>query len=202
LYQRELLLAHASAIQAGESAVLFCGRRGQGKSTLAAFLTERNYKLVSDDLCCMRLAETGPPLVYPSVPRFKLWSDSIRELGWVRGEMEQPPPATGKLHIFRQTPQVVDPLPVRSIYLLNWGQAGFERLSGFAGLNRLFNASTWRGDLLLAAGNPSEYFRRCAQLAGRVPIWDFRRPRDFSAAEASLDSLVRHVEESKIDSGK
>lgn len=36
LYQRRSLNLHASSVQIGDGAVVFCGRRGEGRSTIAA----------------------------------------------------------------------------------------------------------------------------------------------------------------------
>src|ERR1035441_1772757 len=54
-YQRGWFIAHASAVRVGDEAVIFCGRAGRGKSTLAVQLGTRGYPLVSDDLCRLDL---------------------------------------------------------------------------------------------------------------------------------------------------
>jgi len=193
LYQRNLLLLHASAVETNAGAVLFCGRRGQGKSTLAALLTEKGCKLISDDLCCVQLAGNKTPLVYPSAPRFKLWADSIHELGWDWNEPEQDHVRAGKFHYFRPSASALQPLPVRGIYLLGWGETAFERLKGFSALSRIFNAATWRGDLLVSAGDPADFFSQCTELVGRIPVWEFRRPRQFTAIHETTDLLMGHL---------
>jgi hypothetical protein len=226
LYQRGRLPLHASGVQVGDGAVLFCGPRGQGKSTLAALLTERNYRLVSDDLCCIEVSEAqGPsgadattgdsgiqplfagqtcvgtakdrhPVVHPSVPRFKLWSDSIRELGWDRVDSLQDEVRSTKFHYLRPLIRAARPLPVRAIYILSWGEVGFKRLTGFEALKRLFHGATWREDLLLAGGDPARHLCLCSELCRRVPIMEFSRPRDFQAIPVWMDLLVCHMSDS------
>jgi hypothetical protein len=80
-YQRGLLPLHASAVQVGDHAVAFCGATGTGKSTLAAWLSERGYSLISDDRCRFDISPQGQALVYPSARRSKLWRDALEMFG-------------------------------------------------------------------------------------------------------------------------
>ena len=49
--QRGLLPLHASAIAAESGVVAFLARSGQGKSTLAAHLAQRGFRVLADDVC-------------------------------------------------------------------------------------------------------------------------------------------------------
>ena len=200
LYQRALLPVHASAVETEGGAALFCGRRGQGKSTLAALLSENGFRLISDDLCCVRVMGEGPPVVHPSVPRFKLWADSIHQLGWDRNHGVQDQMRADKFHYVRHSQAELPPMAVKAVYLLNWGEAGFERLTGFSALNGLFNAATWRGDLLISAGNPADFFRQFGEIVRRVPVWEFRRPRDFGHLRSAATLLLTHLTQNRTDS--
>jgi hypothetical protein len=201
LYQRGLLPVHASAVESDDGAFLFCGRRGSGKSTLAALLSERGYRLISDDLCCVHMKNEGLPMVYPSVPRFKLWDDAIHELGWDRSEPIQDLMRADKFHFIRPSARAMQPVAVRALYLLSWGKDGIERVKGLSALNRVFHAGTWRGDLLVAAGDPAEHFRKCANLVHQVSIQQFRRVRNLTSLRESTNLLVRHLSENKTHLG-
>jgi hypothetical protein len=193
LYQRGILPIHASAVQTDAGALMFCGRRGQGKSTMAAFLADRGYKLISDDMCCISMSNMDFPLIFPSVPRFKLWNDSIRELGWNPKDPKRDPQRVDKFHYFRPSMAVNTPLPVAAICLLGWGSPRLGSLGGFTALHRFLNAATWRGDLLLAAGFPSKHFGTCAELVRRIPVWDLRRSREFSALPETFELIKRQL---------
>jgi hypothetical protein len=195
LYQRALFPLHGSAVRTEKGAVLFCGRRGQGKSTLATYLRERGYEPISDDLCRVTIPEDGSPLVYPSAPVFKLWGDSAHELGLNRDELLPDHSRSDKFHYVRPNGTVPPPLPVWAVYLVTWGDVGFERLRGFSALNRFFAAATWRGELLVSTGDPAGHIRNCAELLRRIPLWEFRRPRDFAAIAATTDALMAHLAE-------
>jgi hypothetical protein len=189
LYQRRMVPIHASAVQVDGEALIFCAQRGEGKSTLAALLGAQGHSLVSDDLCCLRLSDGETPMVYPSVPRMRLWSDAIRELGWDTSGSEPDHMRAGKFQYLRTTAIAVNPLPIREIYVLGWGEARVQRLTGFAALQRFIGAARWRGDLLMKVGNPAEHLQQCVDLLQLVRLSEFRRPRNLAEAAEHLRYL-------------
>lgn len=69
------LVLHAAAVEVGNSAVLFLGPAGRGKSTLTAFFAQEGRRFLSDDGVQLEDAE-GEPLVMPSHASIRLWADS------------------------------------------------------------------------------------------------------------------------------
>jgi hypothetical protein len=164
LYQRKMVLIHASAVQVNGAAVVFCGQRGEGKSTLAALLDAQGHSLVSDDLCCLKLSGGETPMVYPSVPRMRLWSDAIRELGWETSGAEPDHIRAGKFQYLRTKAVAVNPLPIREIYLLGWGRLAS---SGSRALSLC-------GDLLAPRDGVATYWLRSVtrlNICNGVPIF-------------------------------
>jgi hypothetical protein len=53
--RRDLLWLHAAAVERDGSAMLLCGRSGQGKSTLSSLLCDRGWRLMSDDIAPVRM---------------------------------------------------------------------------------------------------------------------------------------------------
>ncbi len=87
LYQRGLLLLHASAVALSNSngswgAVGFLGNSGEGKSTMAATLHARGHLLMTDDfLAVPTLTSRGNfPLVAPGVGQLNLWPETLEAL--------------------------------------------------------------------------------------------------------------------------
>jgi hypothetical protein len=73
------IVLHASAVVAGGGAVVFVGRSGSGKSSLAASFAATGLDLVADDF--VLLAERGGQFAaVPSYPGLRLWPDSAAEL--------------------------------------------------------------------------------------------------------------------------
>ena len=197
-YQRGGLVAHASAVQVGEAAVLFCARSGGGKSTLAAKLGTRGYALVSDDLCRIEIPAQGAPTVYPAAPRLKLWQDALSNLGLNTERMEPDHLREGKFHLSAVACGLVNRLPLGAIYLLEWGEPGIRRLSGLTAFRHFLAAGTWRPKLLEAMGLISGHAQRCMDVVQRVPVWEFKRPRDLPATEESVTRLTGHWEASGV----
>jgi hypothetical protein len=59
--QRGLLPLHASAVAGKSGVVAFLANSGQGKSTLAAHLVQRGFRVIADDICLIDAAPAGAP---------------------------------------------------------------------------------------------------------------------------------------------
>ena len=189
-YQREMFIVHASAVRIGDEAVIFCGRAGQGKSTLAAQLCARGYALVGDDLCRLELPPQGSPVVHPSAPRMKLWSDALGELGWSSRDLAPDHLRQGKFHLSLPASGLTHPLPVRAAYLLSWGVFGARELHGRAALHGFLSGATWRMKLLESMGQLGPQTRRYTEFLRRVPLVALTRPRDLMSSSETLDFLA------------
>jgi hypothetical protein len=195
-YQRGLLFLHASVVRVGDNAIAICGPTGSGKSTLAAWLTdERGYLLMSDDLCRFEITAEGQARVYPSAPRLKLWRDALTALRRSDEGLERDHYRLDKYHLdltdFQKPVRSISS-PLRGIYLLDWGEVDLTRLTGATALHRLVKSATYRGDLLEPMNQVAAHWQRCAELAQRVPIFQFTRPRNWSAMEAAVGLLMAH----------
>lgn len=166
-YQRDLLVLHASAIQVSEEAVAFCAAPGHGKSTIAAWLTEAGYPLVSDDLVRCDLPAIGQPILYPTAARLKLWQDALNALAWENAPLERDHFRHEKFHMQLIGDQPRKPVPLRALYLLEWGDFSLTRLTGQTALRRLIAAATYRGVLSVPPNIPKRRFP------------DAKKPRPF-----------------------
>lgn len=194
-YQRGLFPLHASVVQLGSEAVAFCGASGAGKSTIAAWLAQRSYPLVSDDLCRLELPAEGRPRAWPAPAQLRLWSDALGALGWSTTGLERDHFRIDKFHLPWTEARTAQPVPLRAIYLVEAGEIGISRMTGMGGLRRTVASVTYRGELLEAMGQAAAHWRRCTELLRRVPVWEFRRPRGWSAMEAAMDRLIQHWQE-------
>lgn len=78
IHQRGLFPLHANAVVIDGVAVAFTGHSGAGKSTLAAWFSAAGHTVLTDDVCIIGLDSAGRPIVYPGLPRVKLWADAAR----------------------------------------------------------------------------------------------------------------------------
>ncbi|MCB9134585.1 MAG: hypothetical protein H6636_04110 [Anaerolineales bacterium] len=191
-YQRDLLVLHASAVQVGEEAVAFCAAPGHGKSTLAAWLTEAGYPFVSDDLVRCDLPVHGQPILYPTAPRLKLWQDTLDALAWDHTMLERDHFRHEKFHMQIPGNYLQRPVPLRALYLLEWGDFSLTRLTGQIALRRLIAAATYRGALIEPMGKMGSYWQQFLELVRRVPVWELRRPRDVTEIVPTITQLQMH----------
>src|SRR5690606_13218548 len=71
---------HASSVMMESKAIAFSAPHGFGKSTLASALTRMGFPLITDDVPPLREEAAGWTALH-SLPRAKLWPDSLKALG-------------------------------------------------------------------------------------------------------------------------
>ncbi|PKL66570.1 MAG: hypothetical protein CVV28_10525 [Methanobacteriales archaeon HGW-Methanobacteriales-1] len=76
LHQRGRLVLHASAVHMNDVAVAFMGHNGAGKSTTTFSFMNSGYPLIADDILSIEFRD-NTPVVYPGLPRIKLWPESM-----------------------------------------------------------------------------------------------------------------------------
>ncbi len=194
-YQRGLLCLHASVIAGPGGAVAFCGPSGSGKSTTATLLHQRGHDFVSDDLCRFAVASDHTVCVYPSTPRLKLWRDVLVAVGRDDAELARDHRRNDKFIAQVTHRDAITPVPVRAVYLLDWGPVALTRLRGLDALRALVEGATYQPGLLSRMNEVAPHWQRCAALAERVPVFRLVRPRDLAATDAMLNVIERHLAE-------
>lgn len=75
-------MLNAAAVEKNGEVFAFVGPSASGKSTVAALLLKRGFRLVSDGLLRVTRTEDGWFLAQPQAPWLQLWPDALRRLGW------------------------------------------------------------------------------------------------------------------------
>ena len=121
LHQRGVLPLHASAIETPCGAVLIGGNSGTGKSTTAAGLLQRGYRLIADDVSAITLDAQGTATVAPAYPQQKLWQDTLDNLELSSRPLDRLRFYETKYALGRQEHFCDAARPIRAVYVL----AGF-----------------------------------------------------------------------------
>lgn len=196
-YQRGAFALHAGVVRdaaQGEGCIAFCGASGAGKSSSVAWLVERGFELWSDDLSTCNL-KGSTPRVWPSTRRLKLWNESLRALNKENAGLERDHFRQDKFHLSLPTPHSLaraEPLPLRAIYVLEWGETQCMRLRGLQALDAFVEAATYRGSVVEEMGRAALYWEQCAHIARHVPVFRLRRPRDWEALPAALAPVLEY----------
>ena len=194
LHQRKLLVLHASAVSIGGSAIAFLGKSGQGKSTTAATLHQRNHPLVTDDALVIELDDiddTSDAVVFPSYPQLRLWPQSVTSLGETPENLPTVFPDTDKRARSVEGGFCDRSLPLKRIYVLNVGdRTAIEPLEPTEAFQAIMGQSYPNTEISKAMGLAQEKFRQCIELIRRVGVYRLTRTQDLSA----LSELAKAIE--------
>lgn len=198
-YQRGWFPLHASVVQIGDGAVAFCAPSGHGKSSLAAWLLQQGYRLVSDDLCRLDISSEQPPQVWPSAPRLKLWQDALHALAWQDQPLCRDQLRMDKFHLLdptrpRQSRTQAQTLPLRALYVLGWGELTIQPLNGLRAVRAVLEAATYRPEFVAALNLTAPYWQQVMTLVGQIPIFHLQRPRVWAAMPAVGAQLLEQLE--------
>jgi hypothetical protein len=193
LRQRGWLPLHASGIAIESQAVLFVGSSGSGKSTTAAAFHAFGHQVITDDVGAVRVMEQRC-LVRGAGSRIRLLGDSRT----VFGSVEPKGVFQWDKHTFDLAQgNMREPLPVRCIYLLEYGDKLLVEvippLSAVAALSGNCFVKRWRMDKAALSAHLSD----CSAVAGAVRVCRLLRPRSLDA----LPELVRFIEREGLACG-
>ncbi len=197
-YQRGWLPLHASVVQLGDGAVAFCAPTRHGKSSLAAWLTQQGYELISDDLCRLDVTIDRAPRVWRSAPRLKLWQEALTALAWQTPILCRDQLRIDKFHLAAPETQPGPQRsrvtwPLRAIYLLQWGELGLEPLTGLDAVSSLISAATYRPEFVTAMGQSAAYWQQAIALVNHIPVFQLCRPRDWAMMPTVGELLLDHL---------
>jgi hypothetical protein len=194
LQQRGELPLHGAVVADGHGAIAFCGPQTAGKSSTAAWLARRGFRLVSDDLSRVEVpAADEPPRVWPSHRLLKLSHEALRVYGrGVDGLAREPSPEgprAGK-YLLPWPERAPGPISLRSVCLLDWGDLEVRRLTGISALRAFVAAATYRPRFVSEPAELAGHWRLCTEIARRVPVWQLTRPRDWAVMEDVVESVL------------
>ncbi|MEI9992439.1 MAG: hypothetical protein WDM86_20695 [Rhizomicrobium sp.] len=192
LHQRTHVVLHASAVEVGGKAILFCGPSGAGKSTLAAALNKRGYPLISDDFCAIRFATDGQPHALPDGRSLKLWAEATKWLDMRPGASVR---AQLKKYYVDPGATASKPVVIGAIYELSEARA--PRKPGIVTPNvadaaLLIRRNAYRPLLVKRMGQQARYFEAASRLANAAGIYMLARPLDFAQMDTVFGWLETH----------
>lgn len=195
LHQRGRLVLHASAMEVDGGAVAFLGPKWWGKSTMAAILHARGYKLITDDVLAVDLA-APTPLVLPGVPQMKLWPDTLELVGKGRSNLPRLHADLEKRDYRIAARFTREATPLRAVYVLGPAEApSVEAMDSRAALSELIGhwyCARFSYETLKSLGIES-HFLGSADLVSRVPFYHLGRPRKLTAMPQVATAVERSL---------
>lgn len=189
LLARGDLPLHAAAVEVDGEAVLLAAPRTFGKTTLAAAFLSAGYRLLSEDVTCVRLA--GVPLVVPGPAMLRVRRDVAEALQIANATPIGEP--DDRVHLALDTAARGDcrPLPIRAIVLLRASDDGFriEPVQQTQAVQDLW----WLSSKLPTDVDHARCFSAVVDLAGGVRIYNLFRPLRLEELPATVGLVVGSV---------
>jgi hypothetical protein len=184
LHMNNRFALHASAVktQDGE-VVLFCGRSGIGKSTIATRLNNKGFDIVSDDKAVLSLKKDDDSIyIEPSIQITRLWNDSYDKLG-DDGFLENPESVSLNEEKFqfliKKENRILSPLKVKAIYIIRQikedSQLQLRRINGKLKHQRL-KEQIHRKQFIPKLKKQREHWQYLHDIATRIPVTALLRP--------------------------
>lgn len=181
------LSLHAAAIEVDGRALLLAAPGRHGKSTLASAFLQAGYRVLSEDLCRLRVEPLTEVFPGPGMVRVR-W-DSYQRLGPLPNT-EMVHSDEDRIHLGFTGDLMGDgrAIPVGAVVTVAVGDGDTQ-------LERLPPDQAIRALWQLSFNVPTDADRtRCflgvTGLAGAVPVWSLVRPLDFAALPQLVDRLV------------
>lgn len=184
LHQRGALPLHGSAIAVDQGAMLFLGQSGMGKSTLAGAFQRNGYTVIADDICALTIRPQSCQIA-PGHPEMGLWADSAQQLGLSPEQLTRTRPQAQK-YVVPVENQVIQPLPVSSIYILETYPGPTVQITPLKGFEKMeaIKPHIYRLRYLKGMAGWRNHLEQLHHLARQVRIALVRRPNQGFHLEA------------------
>ena len=199
LHQRGLLPLHANAVEIDGKAVAFMGGSGSGKSTLAAWLHDRGYRIIADDVCVVRFDQAGRALASPGLPRLRLWKEALEASG--REASLHTLSYAGRGQIEKYDVPIANPsavaaeIELAAVYLLGKGDdLSIQQLLGVEAAEAVL-ANTYRGGYIPIAKTMREYWASCVALVRGTPVFSAERSWGLEKLDEQGARMLDHARE-------
>lgn len=199
LYQRGLLVLHASVVNINGCAVAFLGKSGAGKSSTAAALLARGHKIVADDVAAINMG-ANPATVFPGFPQIKLSTEAAVSLGYDAESLLLLHPLEEKRGYRITQSFSQSPLLLKRIYVLaEDATLDIEPIRPQEAVIELVRHS--RPTTLFHSGG-APHFLQCASLAKELTIYRLQRPHSLSLlpdlAQLVEDHVARDLQQAAV----
>lgn len=194
-HQNALLPLHASAIESKGLVTAFLGESGAGKSTTAAALQHRGYRVVSDDICLLEPAGESMRVV-PVASWLKLWRQSLDYLGETPEERNRTYSTDDKYRVYLNQ-QNFGTRKIANLVFLRKAvepshKATLEPLSASETIAAMMDM-TYLSYVNELTGAQSELFLRCARVLSTAHGYRLTIPWNLNEMES-----VIHLIESRL----
>lgn len=190
------LLLHACAVDVNGRTVLFLGKSGWGKSTLAALFHHAGYRLYSDD-CVLLRQQGGDWQALATYPSLRLYEDSISDIFADDSSLSPVSEYSDKQRIALTIEHGQTIPPLHAMYFLS----SPETTAADIQINTMRPGNTCieliERSFRLDLGNRQhsrQLMQSTAALTQDIPAYRLSYPHDFKNNPRLLERLIQHVQ--------
>ena len=189
---------HGSAVKIDDTCVMFIGESGAGKSTTAAKLISKGYKLIADDICLITFDKEGAALVHPAYPQLKLWEDSAENLKYDTQVLKTVSNNHKKFRVPSKNVFELNPIPLKSIYYLEPTEYDSFSIKELKGFDKVIacTQNTYNRRAILILGLEKKHFDFCTKIASKIKINKINRSNNLNL----IDEMVNQILENSFES--
>lgn len=188
LIQRDYLVLHGNSIEIDGTCILCVGPSGVGKSTTAAGLMHRGFRIISDDVC----AVNGQGHIIPGIPHIKLWQEAADSLEVQTAGLSRIRPELEKYRVPMGDAFCAEPIPVQKIYVLSPHNSDDFTVETLKGRDKFLalRANTYRRMFVDGMGLKGAHFQQLTTLSQQITVKRIRRPKTGFRLDELLDLLI------------
>lgn len=191
------LMVHASLVKVNDRAVLFLGRSGWGKSTLAGLLHRHGHAALSDD-CALLAIDDDLAWATPAYPGLRLYEDSIEQAFEGTADLKPVADYTDKQRVisFSLPTELLAPQLLHAVYLLcdpahADGPPAIDVLTPAAACMALVEHS-FRLDPASQA-DTVRLLQQAAAITLKVPAYSLCYQHDFDSQDDLINLVSNHI---------
>jgi hypothetical protein len=188
-YARGDTSLHSAAVDLGGEAIIIAAPGSFGKTTLSAAFWRAGYRLLNEDLTCIRPAPVPAVLAGPAMIRLRRDVAEQLELPDVETVVTTPTRVCYALAGRRRGD--CSPIPIRAVILLMGWEDEF-RLEPADPAEAVRDLWTLTG-LFPTEADYARRFKAVSDLVARLPVYNVVRPRGFDALDATVERIVAGV---------
>ena len=176
--------------------MLFTGRAGIGKSTLAAAFHKKGYQVLTDDVCAVRLAEDRIPYIVPGFPSLKLWKDAAERIGRTVEGLIPVRKTMDKFRVDIDDQFCQRTVRLQEIYVLGEADEEGVQLNEITGMEKLeaIIRNSYRYRYLKGQGFGPLHFKQCTEAANQTAVYRVRWSKIHSTPDKLADYIEREIE--------
>jgi hypothetical protein len=194
-YQRNWIPMHGGVFEKNGKGILITGLSGNGKSTLLAALSQKGYKIVSDDISNVQIID-NKAFAQPCFPNLLLWKKTA-ELLKIETKTENKLRSDAEKYIIPLTEDQFynKPIELTHIYVLQNKNVTEEKieLKGFGKIESL-RKNTYRPWFVKTINKQKEHFIQLGQLANNINLEIFSNDHKIGI-EKSVTNFIQKIDQ-------